>query len=250
MVEASSETMTATGAGSEDRSIQLAESSTRAVERALSLLAAVCAGGRVTSASCAREVDLSPSTTMRLLRTLEGTGFVSRGDDGLYRPGPRLVQLGTLALSKESLVDICRDEMTSLSEATGESVYLSVLGHRDTALYIAIVEGTHSIRHASWVGRTIPLEGTAAGQVLTDQVPEQGYVVIERGLEPDVTAIAAPIRSGQRVVAALSLIVPSYRLNTAAAHGLGRELTRRVLSRSAALEGHLDPAISGYSETA
>ncbi len=230
--------------------MQMAESSTRTVERALSLLAAVCAGDRMTSAACAREVELSPSTTMRLLRTLETTGFVSRDDDGMYRPGPRLLQLGTQALSKESLIDFCRDEMISLSEATGESVYLSVIGHLDTALYIAIVEGTQSIRHTSWVGRAIPLEGTAAGLVLTDQVPEQGYVVIERGVEPDVTAIAAPIRSGRRVVAALSLIVPSYRLNTAAAHGLGRELTRRVLRRSAVLDGSPESQFLPFSKPA
>ncbi len=250
MVEECPEVTTATGAGSVEGSIEMAESSTRTVERALSLLAAVCTGGRVTSAACAREVNLSPSTTMRLLRTLESTGFVSRDDDGMYGPGPRLVQLGTLALSQESLVGICNAEMTSLSEATGESVYLSVFGHRDTALYIAIVEGTHSIRHTSWVGRTIPLEGTAAGQVLTDRVPDDGYVVIERGLEPDVTAIAAPVRSGDRVVAALSLIVPSYRLNSAAAHGLGRELTRRVAKLTAELGGKAKTEVSRYSQPA
>lgn len=250
MTDAIPETAPEPSAGAGAEGTELVESSTRTVERALSLLAAVCAGERMTSAACAREVDLSPSTTMRLLRTLEATGFVSRDDTGSYRPGPRLVQLGALALSKESLVDICRDEMVSLSEATGESVYLSVIGHLDTALYIAIVEGTHSIRHASWVGRTVPLEGTAAGLVLTDQVPEQGYVVIERGLEPDVTAIAAPIRSGRRVVAALSLIVPSYRLNTSAAHGLGRELTRRVLRRSAVLDGTPESQFAPYSKLA
>lgn len=190
----------------------MAESSTRTVERALALLAVVCDRGRTTLAESARLVDLSPSTALRLLRTLESTGFVRKDTDGSYRPGSRVVQLGTQALSNESLVGLCHVEMLELVERTGESAYLSVEGHASTALYLAITEGTHSVRHASWVGRTIPLDGSAAGAALTGRTPELGYTTVERGVESDVTAIAAPIRSGARVVAALSLVVPSYRM--------------------------------------
>lgn len=190
----------------------MAESSTRTVERALSLLAVVCDRGRTTLGESARLVELSPSTALRLLRTLEATGFVRRDVDGSYRPGSRVVQLGTQALSTESLVGFCHAEMLDLVDRTGESAYLSVEGHASTALYLAITEGTHSVRHASWVGRSIPLDGSAAGAALTGRAPEGGYATVERGVESDVTAIAAPIRSGARIVAALSLVVPSYRM--------------------------------------
>lgn len=192
----------------------MAESSTRTVERALSLLAVVCDRGSTTLAESARLVELSPSTALRLLRTLESTGFVRRDADGAYRPGSRVLQLGTQALSNESLVGFCRAEMLELVERTGESAYLSVEGHAATALYLAITEGTHSVRHASWVGRSIPLDGSAAGAALTGRAPEAGWATVERGVESDVTAIAAPIRSGARIVAALSLVVPSYRMTT------------------------------------
>src|SRR5439155_1725294 len=82
---------------------------------------------------------------------------------------------------------------------------LSVEGHADTALYISIVEGTHSVRHASWVGRTVPLDTSAAGHALRGRVPAEGYVIVERGVEADVTAIACPVHSEARIVAALSL---------------------------------------------
>ena len=98
-----------------------------------------------------------PSTALRLLRTLETTGFVSKEEFGTYRPGSRLIQLGAQALSSESLIDLARPAMEKLVSETGESAYLSVEGHGDTALYIGIVEGTHSVRHTSWVGRTVPL---------------------------------------------------------------------------------------------
>jgi IclR family acetate operon transcriptional repressor len=80
--------------------------------------------------------------------------------------------------------------MEKLVAETGESVYLSVEGHGGTALYIGIVEGTHSVRHTSWVGRTVPLGKSAAGRALRGRIPEVGYVVVERGVEADVTAIA------------------------------------------------------------
>lgn len=191
----------------------MAEASTRTVERALNLIAAVCERGNASLAEAAREVDLPASTALRLLRTLEASSFLTRDDDGGYRPGSRLIQIGAQAFGKEMLVSLSHQPMEDIVETTGESVYLSIEGHAETALYIAISEGTHSIRHANWVGRTIPLKGSAAGQVLQDQVPESGYVYTQSGVEEDVTAISAPIRAGGRVVAAMSVLVPTYRID-------------------------------------
>ena len=98
-------------------------------------------------------------------------------------------------------------------------------GHGATALYIGIVEGTHSVRHASWVGRTVPLNKSAAGRALRGRVPDAGYVVVERGVEADVTAIASPVYSQARIVAAMSLVIPSYRLTKSQTAEYGRMLT-------------------------
>jgi IclR family acetate operon transcriptional repressor len=202
----------------------VAEPSTRTVERALALLATVCERGGANLADSARDCDLAPSTALRLLRTLETTGFVSKDESGMYRPGGRIIQLGAQALSNESLIDLAAEAMEYVATETGESSYLSVEGHAGTALYISIVEGTHSVRHASWVGRTVPLDTSAAGHVLRGKVPEAGYVVVERGVEKDVTAIACPVYSETRIVAALSVVVPSYRLSATQAKQYGRTL--------------------------
>ncbi|MBB5162852.1 IclR family transcriptional regulator C-terminal domain-containing protein [Mycobacterium sp. AZCC_0083] len=202
----------------------MAEPSTRTVERALALLATVCERGGANLADSARDCDLAPSTALRLLRTLETTGFVSKDESGMYRPGGRIIQLGAQALSNESLIDLAAEAMEYVATETGESSYLSVEGHAGTALYISIVEGTHSVRHASWVGRTVPLDTSAAGHVLRGKVPEAGYVVVERGVEKDVTAIACPVYSEARTVAALSVVVPSYRLTATQAKQYGRTL--------------------------
>lgn len=213
----------------------MSEQSTRTVERALSLLANVCEEGSTSLADAARAVDLSPSTALRLLRTLEASGFVRRDEAGSYRAGSRLMQLGAQALGHESIIDVCHDEMVGLEEATGESVYLSVTGHADSALYISIVEGSHSVRHANWVGRTVPMAGSAAGLVLTGQTPPEGFVVVERGIERDVTAIASPITAAGRIVAAISILVPSYRLSDASGQQCGALLAAAARRLSAGL---------------
>ena len=215
----------------------MAEAGTRTAERVLALLAVVCERGRANLSEAARATGLAPSTALRLLRTLEGAGFVRRDDDASFTPGGRIIQLGAQALSNESLVDLTRPAMKTLADATGESVYLSTLGHHETALYIAIVEGSHSIRHRSWVGNTIPLDGTAAGQALTGAVPAGSWALVRSGVESDVTAIAAPIQVGRRVVAALSLVVPSYRLSEADASRYGRLVAAEVATISSQLAG-------------
>jgi IclR family transcriptional regulator, acetate operon repressor len=223
----------------------VAEASTRTVERALALLATICDRGGANLADSARDCGLAPSTALRLLRTLESTGFVSKGELGTYRPGSRLMQLGAQALSNESLVDLAKPVMEKVVAETGESVYLSVEGHAATALYISIVEGTHSVRHSSWVGRTVPLDISAAGHALRGRVPDEGYVIVERGVEVDVTAIAAPVHSESRTVAALSLVVPSYRLTSSDAAAYGRTLVSAAATLSASLSRPKSTAAEG-----
>lgn len=213
----------------------MSESTTRSVERALNFLAVICERGKVSLADSARACELAPSTALRLLRTLESTGFVRRDENGNFSPGGRIIQLGAQALSNESLIDLTRPAMERLVEAGGESVYLSIVGHRATALYIAIAEGTHSVRHTSWVGSTIPLTGTAAGRALSGTVPGDGYTLVQSGVERDVTAIAAPIRAGHRALAALSIVAPSYRIDAEEAARLGALLAAEVAGLSTGL---------------
>jgi urocanate hydratase len=101
-------------------------------------------------------------------------------------------------------------------------------------------EGTHSVRHASWVGRSIPLKGTAVGAVLSGTTPPAGFVVVRNGVEADVTAIAAPVHAGGRIAAALSVVVPSYRISEDEAAGIGRQVAREaaaILPGTALTEG-------------
>ena len=206
----------------------------RTVERALGLLAEVSAGAGITLSGAARSTGLAPSTALRLLRTLEANGFIEK-HAGSYYPGARLVQLGAVALGRQSLVRLVRPSLDRLVERTGESAYFVIRGGRDTAVYLAMVEGTHPIRHTSWVGRAIDIEDLAVAKALDGAVPPSGYVWQRDRDAPDVTAIAAPIRWPGGVAGALNLLGPTYRIDedTLAAYGEAvaaeaRDLTRQL----------------------
>jgi DNA-binding IclR family transcriptional regulator len=81
----------------------------------------------------------------------------------------------------------------------------------------------------------VPLGKSAAGRALRGRIPEVGYVVVERGVEADVTAIACPVHSQARVVAAMSLVVPSYRVSAGQAAEFGQMLTLAAAEVSAQL---------------
>ncbi|MEV4420442.1 helix-turn-helix domain-containing protein [Patulibacter sp. NPDC049589] len=221
---------------------------TRTVDRALALLAEVCAEDSIGLSECARRARLPPSTALRLLRTLEGSGFVTRDDAGNFRAGSRLIQLGALALGRQSLVRIAETALHRLVGATGESAYLSIAGPDDTAIYIAMVEGTHAVRHTSWVGRSFPTANLAVGKALAGDVPATGYVAERDRLEPDVTAIVAPILRPGGVAAAMSLLGPSYRIDNPTLHRYGAILAgeARTLSRQL---GSAPPADTTGQET-
>ncbi len=197
-------------------------SSTRTVERALALLSEVCSREAVGLTACARQTGLPPSTALRLLRTLESAGFVSRDDAGSFRAGPTMIQLGARAIGRHELARLAAPALDRIVARTTESAYLSLRGVNETAVYIAVLEGTHPVRHTSWVGRAVPMRGLAVGRVLEGEVPAAGYVAGRDLDEPDVTAIVAPVRYDGGVAAALSVIGPTYRIDELTMHEYGR----------------------------
>lgn len=220
----------------------MSEQSTRTVDRALDLLTAVCEGHGLLLSDCARQVGLAPSTAFRLLQSLTTKGFIARDKEGAYRPGPIMMRLGAASLSQDNLVWVARPWMRTVVENTGESVYLAIEDPTGFALYLQVIEGTHSVRHANWVGRTVPMARSAVGHALAGDVRPGSYVVEEAGVEPDVTAIAAPICTNGHVIAALNLVIPSYRVQEGTAERYGAFLAESAAGISAALSESADGA--------
>jgi len=187
----------------------------RAVQRAFDLLALI--GLRpdgATLSELARESGLPVSTAARLVASLEHTGFVERDAEGRYRAGARLLQVGLSALRGSSLYEVSEPYLRSLSEASGETANLAIPVDAQHAIYLRQVISPKSIHHSTWVGRILPLDRTAVGGALLDRAGPSGYVAMRDTLERDVTAVAAPVRdAGGRIVAALSITGPSFRIS-------------------------------------
>ena len=66
------------------------------------------------------------------------------------------------------------------------------------------------------------LYSLAVGAALDGDVPATGYLAERDHLEPDITAIAAPIRWPGGVAAALNLLGPTYRIDEQTSHEYGR----------------------------
>jgi DNA-binding IclR family transcriptional regulator len=217
------------GSGQQPSASELKANSMRTVERALKLIKALSnAPDGITLTAAAREVDLPTSTTARLLRTLEANAFAWRDANGSYFPGTGLLQAGAAALSEFALLRHAEMHLQQVADIAGETAYLAVPAGAARALYLKQVESTRAIRHAAWAGREIETAGTALGRALALQVNAAGYAVSRAtAIEPDAAAAAAPIRDSRgQVVAAISLIGPSFRIDDERLNELGHLLAQ------------------------
>lgn len=208
----------------------------RATDRGLALLRVVAEHpDGIGLADAARAVELTPSTALRQLRSLESAGFAARHADGRFTPGPELMRIARSLSTAVALPRLAEPVLTDLAESTGESAYLAEPVDSRRAVYVAMVPGTHAIRHVSWLGQHLPRRGTAVGAALAGRIDDDGVVVRTDAVEPGVTAVSAPVYgSDGATLAALSLVGPSFRLTGAALTAARSHLARCAAALSAA----------------
>jgi DNA-binding IclR family transcriptional regulator len=212
-----------------------APGATRTVERALTLLEAVAETGGSLS-ELARATDLSPSTASRLLATLAQHEYVSRDGSGRYHAGPRVRRLAAAALRGDDLYELAGPHLQALAAETGETANLAVAADSQRVVYLRQVASPRLVRTDSWAGRTIPRRGTALGAAMRGDVGAEGFVARTGTIEPDVASIAAPVYGpGGDIVAAISLLAPSYRTSAARVRPLGRALVSHAVELSRSL---------------
>ncbi len=215
--------------------------STRAVSRALDLLLAAAgdagaARSRQTLSALARATALSPATASRLLGTLVDRGLLRRDSSGCYGAGPALLALAAGVMRGEPLHELAGPHLQALADQTGETANLGVAVDADSALYLRQVAGHRRVRATAWTGRTIPRAQTAMGAALAGDVTAQGWVARRGAVEPEITAVAAPVRAADgEIVAALTILAPSYRTGERRARALGRLVAEHARELSQAL---------------
>jgi DNA-binding IclR family transcriptional regulator len=128
---------------------------------------------RWTEADLRRHLGMPSSSLNRILRGLEGAGYLLRDDTGSYRLGIGAVRLGDRARASLDLPGIVDAELRALAQATSELVLFAVaepaLG---TALYIAAVDSPQRLRVTAELGTRVPLTAGATARSLLAFAPD------------------------------------------------------------------------------
>ncbi|MCS7230418.1 MAG: IclR family transcriptional regulator [Candidatus Kryptonium sp.] len=193
-----------------------------------------------------KHINYPRSSIFRILVTLESYGFVERNSsDNTFTLGIRLSQLGIAKLNKINLGYDSYKYLEELAKKTGESVYLAVL-HNYRVVLIQRVDSPSMWSLVTQLGLRSPVHCTASGQVLISEmsdeelsqfikktglkkytektitrlselkmrlkkVREQGFAIVDREYNPELVAVAAPIRNAWGKIIAALLITLQYR---------------------------------------
>jgi len=219
----------------------------------------------------AQSAALHPSTAHRILTAMVNDRMVERVEQGSYRLGMRLIELGNLAKSRVSVREHALPFMRELHAATGEAVNLSVR-REDEIVYIERTSsGRAMMRVVNVIGGRAPLHITAVGKLFLaedgaaglreyakrtklpgstrnsltslgalekdlDKVHRQGYAVDHEEAELGVRCIGAGIRDDDgTLVAGLSVSAPAERMKASWSH-LVKETAEKI-SRSVGWSG-------------
>jgi DNA-binding IclR family transcriptional regulator len=177
------------------------------------------------------ETGLPRATAHRLAVALELHGLVRRDPQGRFCLGFELIRLGRAAEDQFPLADLARPILTSLRDATGESVQLYVPEGQSRRCVVSL-ESTHGLRWIVPQGALLPMDRGSAGRVL--QGDESAESVEER--EPGVASVSAAVRDRRgQIIAAVSLSGPVERLSRQPARRFGRDVSEAARAVTAAV---------------
>ena len=223
----------------------------------------------VTLKQLALDAGLHPSTAHRILSAMVNDRLVERVDQGNYRLGIRLLELGNLVKSRISVREHALPFMRQLHEATGEAVNLSVRRDDEIVYIERTSSGRAMMRVVNIVGARAPLHITAVGKLFLaedgdpalrnyaertrlpsftrntlasvealakelERVRKQGFATDNEEAEIGVRCIGAPVRDDTgALVAGLSVSAPAERMKPA-----WSQLVKDTAERISASVGH------------
>lgn len=200
-------------------------------------------------AELAEHLDLSTSTTHRLLSTLADEGVLEQdAETSRYRLGLSVFDLAAAMPKQRSLHEAVLVSMTELRSRTGETVQVAVLDGREV-VYVERLDSPNTVEVFTQVGRRNSAHRTSTGKALLAHLPrgqrdrilkgwvlehktahtitdvsvlrreltevkKRGYAENRHESELGIISIAAPIRdTSGYAVAALSIAGPSERMD-------------------------------------
>jgi len=174
----------------------------------LAVLRAFATASRgLTVQEIATSAGMSRVTVSRILPYLVESDLLRAEPDGTYSLGLELVGLASRVGWVDKLRLAARPHLVRLRDATKETANLIVLDG-DHAIYVDQVESTFALRHSGWVGRRVPLAGTATGASFDDRTTSH---VAKDAVETGVTSIVCAVDLPSDI-AAVGITAPSWRV--------------------------------------
>ena len=169
---------------------------------ALQLIASAPNG--MTVAQVADDIGVHRTIAYRLLSTLAQFRFVTKGEDGRYRPAAALAVLG--ASFDNNVRQLCVPTLRSLADELGSTVSLLV-AEGDQQVAVAVIAPTNVYYQMSFhEGSRHPLDRGAAGiallacmpprpneRELVPQTRRRGWVITHGEIEPNTYGLAVPV---------------------------------------------------------
>lgn len=226
-------------------------------------------------ADLAAEVGMPKPTAHRILKTLTALGYLERPASGVYRQSPQVQRLVSDAAVRR-LIDAAARPLRDLHAKTQETVNLGILRH-DRVIYLDVLECTLPLRRVA-SRASDPFHTTALGRVIAAQLPadrrkgllaqarlerrtaatitdrrrlaaeieraaKQGYAIEANETDVGVACIGAPVFVGNDVVGAISVSLPTARLEPAGR----RRLVDLVRKTARTISAHMPPPSSRRS---
>ncbi len=222
-------------------------------------------------ADLSAEVGVPKPTAHRILTSLTSLGYLERPAPGIYRQSLRAKRLVSDA-SVRRLIEAAALPLRELHGQTQETVNLGMLRH-DRVLYLEVLECTLPLRRVA-TRSSDPFHTTALGRAIAASLPtdhrtrllagakmqrrtaatitdrrrlaaeieraaKQGWALEENETDLGVACIAAPVGAGDELAAAISVSLPTARLDAASRRrlvGLVRTTARTISTRLATME--------------
>ena len=146
----------------------------QSLTRGLSILQCLArTEGGLTLTDIAQRVQLPPSTTHRLLSTLEKMGYVYQaGDLSLWYVGIEAFAVGSSFLSNRDFVAQSHAYMRRLMEQAGETTNLAILDGTE-AVFIDQVQCRETMRTIVRLGSRVPLHASGVGKAIFATLPDE-----------------------------------------------------------------------------
>ena len=145
-----------------------------ALDRSLDILELLSvSSGRLTLSALSKQLDVPKNAVFRITQTLLARGYLSRNAETMaFQLTGQLLKLAPPRWGGVSLPEVSREAMTSLRDATRETVQLGVLSGQE-GIIIDQVEGLEPLRIVVDLGLRFALHNNAPGKLLLAHLPDE-----------------------------------------------------------------------------